>query len=1386
MSEKKNSAAGGNGELINAEHSVTDTFEGVQDECTVESSQPTWEDVAGLSDSTVAMLDGSAILPGVALRHGIFEVSDLSDPALPDDFEWLRNRPEAFPLVVFPMRDCRGFDTYQVRPDEALDLGEERPTKYLSPKGDKAPAVVVVRDNPQADEVLIVEGTKQALAVDSWAGERYAILGLTGITSWSRDGYIVDGVEDLVDGRNIVIWPDADAKKNLSVYEGASALGQHCDELGASSVKFASPAGGGKLGADDMLAKHNPDKRGAWVDKIVSSATANPAKKRPSGGGRRPHSLVEADGRPIIEIGTDDRAGYIDEMLELLRDSGNVYNLGGTLVQVRAPGRSENAERLEHLNKDRLRRFFTEHARVVKYTKVDGSYTSPELSDALLGELSTYVDRFPEVVAVSTTPVVTDDGKVITKPGYDEETGYYLSLTDDLEGTQVPDNPTLADVNRARDFLVNEWVDQFPWRSKADLVNYLGAVLTLLVRPMVDLVPALLVDANGKGSGKSLLVDLLSIVVSGLSAQTTKLPGDNDEINKLLVAGILRGKNLYFFDESGEIDSSAINAFITAEIFGGRILGVSEEVKAPNQSMVIFAGNNIEARGDFARRFVKAGLFFDGPSPENRTGFRIDDLREFTRQNRRKILESFLTLVQWWNELDRPEPQVPFHFGSFEKWQNRVSGILQAAGIEGHLENVLEDRSDASYDDELKRAHLLWLLGIYGTKSFLARDVVGDAKQAGEIDFAALPGLSFADLDATALGLAYRKLRNVWQRDIVLRERGKNRNGSTLWAVEVGGDGNDNEGGDSGSPDTGTTPPPDAPEASAVVSPTVFFDLETGSADEIHVTDDPGFVRLATYSVDGGKPVSTTDIAGDLVPLLESAGLVVGHNILQYDLPVLRRLYGLDVDPSRVHDTLVMARLETPPLDKRKYDLGSVAQRYGVDGKLLSEGESVLKKLDKQYGGFDKIPVDNVDYVKYALQDVQATVDVYAKLLPLTLKVVGPDYLRREHEKIHRISLVEAHGIRVNTALVDQMLAAEESTREEIIQWLVDEVGVPSGGKAPWASAAGKQAIGQYIERHGGVVPRTSKSTVSVSKDSLAALVEQYSDVPKIRKLAENLTAVLQSKSPASTVKKHLHGDRVYPSIRSTQATGRLSTTKPGMTIFGSRDERLLAQRGMILPDSDDHCLISVDLSQIDARCMAAGSGDEQYAELFAEGRDAHTEMAVRIFEDASRRSDAKALAHAANYGMGPRSFALHAGITVVEAQTLLDTLHREFPRLEVFKERLREAASVTGYVTTGFGRRVSVARDRAYTAAPAGYGQGTARDAFLEGVMALPDDIADMIRIFVHDEVVLSVPASRAEEIKQLVVAAFESVTLPSADGVSVPVFADAAGPGASWAECK
>ena len=569
-----------------------------------------------------------------------------------------------------------------------------------------------------------------------------------------------------------------------------------------------------------------------------------------------------------------------------------------------------------------------------------------------------------------------------------------------------------------------------------------------------------------------------------------------------------------------------------------------------------------------------------------------------------------------------------------------------------------------------------------------------------------------------------------------------------------------------------------------------MFDLETGDADYLQVTDDPGFVRLATYSVNGAEPVATTDIAGELIPLLESADTIVGHNIVQFDLAALRRLYGLDdkalIDAGKVRDTLILSRLAAGGDTGLGYGLDAVAERCGVDGKLLRDGDSALKALAKQFGGYGKIPLDNAEYIAYALQDVRANVAVYNQMLPAALEAVSAEYLQREHEKMHALSVVESHGVRVDTAKVEEFLAEEAAIKSETRTWLGDTVGLPDTGKQPWSSNSGKQAIADYLDSFGVAVPRTKSGRISTSAKALNELAEQHADVPEIVELAEKMETLLQSSTPAATIKKHLHGDKVYPSIQSSQVTGRLSTTNPGMTVFGSRDARLIRQREMILPDNADEALISVDLSQIDARCMAAGSGDTKYAELFAPGRDAHTEMAIRVFGDAERRPEAKALGHAANYGMGSKSFAAHAGISEVKAQGQLDRMHFEFQTLEHFKNHLRKHAEALGWVATGFGRRVAVGRSTAYTQAPAAYGQGTARDVFLEGVMNLPQEVLQMIRIFVHDEIVLSVPRDRADEIKQTVMAAFNAVKLPGKDGVDVPVLSDSAGPAESWAGCK
>ncbi|MCU1636976.1 MAG: hypothetical protein JWQ68_2215, partial [Cryobacterium sp.] len=110
----------------------------------------------------------------------------------------------------------------------------------------------------------------------------------------------------------------------------------------------------------------------------------------------------------------------------------------------------------------------------------------------------------------------------------------------------------------------------------------------------------------------------------------------------------------------------------------------------------------------------------------------------------------------------------------------------------------------------------------------------------------------------------------------------------------------------------------------------LYLDLETADADRIWDYG-PGFVRLAGVAVGGSAVVTTTDL-GAVVEMIGQADLVVGHNLLAFDLPALERYHGLDlarlVREHRVIDTLLVARQNDPPLsgqiDAGRYNLDAV------------------------------------------------------------------------------------------------------------------------------------------------------------------------------------------------------------------------------------------------------------------------------------------------------------------------------------------------------------------------------------------------------------------------------------------------------------------------------
>ena len=105
---------------------------------------------------------------------------------------------------------------------------------------------------------------------------------------------------------------------------------------------------------------------------------------------------------------------------------------------------------------------------------------------------------------------------------------------------------------------------------------------------------------------------------------------------------------------------------------------------------------------------------------------------------------------------------------------------------------------------------------------------------------------------------------------------------------------------------------------------TLIFDLETNGLlhDVTHIhclaIYDTETKQMLTYNDEGNTEPLTRGIQR-----LEDASEIVGHNIINYDIPVIRKLYPWFQNVGRVLDTLVLSRVCHPDIlsidGKRKW-----------------------------------------------------------------------------------------------------------------------------------------------------------------------------------------------------------------------------------------------------------------------------------------------------------------------------------------------------------------------------------------------------------------------------------------------------------------------------------
>ena len=303
---------------------------------------------------------------------------------------------------------------------------------------------------------------------------------------------------------------------------------------------------------------------------------------------------------------------------------------------------------------------------------------------------------FPPLVGVARSPILRHDGTICTTPGYDAESRLYYCPDPGLIVPPIPDDPSLEEIEAARDGLV-DLIEEFPFADSASLANSLAILLSVLMRPVISgHVPLAIVDAPMQGTGKTLMVSALGIVAAGMvSGESVPSRQNDDEWRKKITSVLLKGPPLVLLDnvpDNTTLSAPALAAMLTTHLWSDRLLGKNDNVQLPVRSIWVATGNNLRVSGDMPRRCYTVRQDANTERPWTRTGFRHADLERYAHESRGQLLASAFTLIRAWYAAGKPKADAPA-FGSFQEWADTIGGVIACAGIEGFLGNLEDVRS---------------------------------------------------------------------------------------------------------------------------------------------------------------------------------------------------------------------------------------------------------------------------------------------------------------------------------------------------------------------------------------------------------------------------------------------------------------------------------------------------------------------------------------------------------------------------------------------------------------------------------------------------------------------------------------------------------------------
>jgi DNA polymerase I len=503
-----------------------------------------------------------------------------------------------------------------------------------------------------------------------------------------------------------------------------------------------------------------------------------------------------------------------------------------------------------------------------------------------------------------------------------------------------------------------------------------------------------------------------------------------------------------------------------------------------------------------------------------------------------------------------------------------------------------------------------------------------------------------------------------------------------------------------------------------------------------------------TRDINTGEVKSWKEASG-LQKYLDSCDLIIMHNGISFDAPVLRETWKTSIMPSQVCDTLVLSRLLSPSLEGG-HSLDAWGKRLGFPKGEFSDWDGGLTP----------------EMEEYCIQDTLVTQKLYEHLTSeLKLNKFDQRSIDLEHkvqaiiakQERNGFKLDEVAGITLLTTLQNKLAVIENELQNifpsKTIQRVSEKTGKPLKDKVEVFNPGSRKQIGERLQEKGWKPSRYTETGQPIVDEGTLEGV----DIPEAKAINEYLMLQKRVAQIESWLKAVGEDGRVHGKVITNGAvTGRMTHMSPNMAQVPNSGSPYGEDCRDLWIVEKGYKLVGIDASGLELRMLAHYMKDDAYTNEVVSG-DIHT--ANQKAAGLQTRNQAKTFIYAFLYGAGDAKIGTVVGAGAKEGKELKSRFLKNTPSLEKLREQVSSISQKSGSLPGLDGRRVQVRSDHAALNTLL---QSAGAIVMKQALVLLNDELrrAKINYKFVanvHDEWQIEVEEARAEEAGKLGVLAIE-----------------------------